>query len=121
MNANHRFRILTREGRLSEDTYVLPSQQPYAIHAGCVLVVNERSGETLTVHDTRLFPSEAVKSMPTASQTKSVCLKCGWVKGVVEDQVTCPYHGDGPCNMVELARPTATAAGFELRQLTASR
>ena len=94
------FRILTPDGLLSSDTFVVPAEQPRTIKAGCVLVVHQQSGYMLTVHQTRLFPT-----VPTAVATKpkSACLKCGRVAGVIGDRVTCPEHGNTACWMVEQA------------------
>jgi len=108
MTGQRRFRILTPDGLLSSDTFVLPAEQPRNIQAGCVVVVHERSGTMLTVHDSRLFPAGAAASLPMAQQPKSVCLKCGRVAGVVGgDEVTCPTHGSSSCGML---RPSQNAA-----------
>jgi hypothetical protein len=100
--ANQRqFRILTPDGLLSLDTYVLAAEQPRTIKAGCLLVVDARSGRAITVHDTRLFPVDAVDSAMGVGLSKRACLKCGRVEGVIEDQVPCPEHDGGPCGLVE--------------------
>ena len=62
MTGQRRFRILTPDGLLSRDTFVLPATQPRNIPAGCVRVIHELSGVLLTVHDTHLFPAAAVES-----------------------------------------------------------
>ena len=49
------YRVLTPDGQLSHDSFVLASEQPDAIQKGCVLVVNERDGTQLTTHRDRLF------------------------------------------------------------------
>jgi len=94
------FRILTPDGRLSHDTFDVPVEQPSKIKADCVLVVHVGSGRRVTVHSTRLFPADAVGAHPLGRQL-DVCPTCGRVEGVVEDQITCPYHGEAPCGLVE--------------------
>jgi hypothetical protein len=89
------YRILTPDGRLSHDTFVVASEQPSAIQQGCVLVVNDRDGTQLTTHRDRLF------SVANAGEPKKVCLKCGRVLGVVEDQVQCPYDEGSLCELIE--------------------
>jgi hypothetical protein len=89
------YRILTPDGRLSHDTFVVASEQPGMTPQGCVLVVNDRDGTRLTVHHERLFLSA------DARQEKKVCLRCGHVSGVVEDQVQCPYDEGDPCELLE--------------------
>ena len=101
MPTQRRFRILTPDGLLSRDTFVLPVEQPRTIMAGCVLVVHEGSGRLLTVHDTRLFPAEAAESIAVVGAPKSVCLTCGRVEGVIQEQVVCPNHDGGSCCLVE--------------------
>jgi hypothetical protein len=101
MVANRRFRILTPDGLLSPDTFLLPAEQPHTISEGCVLVIDERSGILLTVHQTRLFPAETAPFLPVVDKANSPCLRCGRVRGVVEDQVACPEHGGAACGMVE--------------------
>ena len=83
-----RLRILTPDGLLSDDTFVVPALQPRTIKAGCILVVDERTGRVLTVHDTRLFPAAVADDPPVAGQSRSVCLKCGRVGGVIGEQVS---------------------------------
>ena len=89
------YRILTPDGRLSHDTFVVPSEQPATIQANCLLLVNDSDGTQLTVHRDRLF------AIADAGEATKVCLKCGRVLGVVEDQVQCPYDEDGLCNFLE--------------------
>ncbi len=100
MTAQKHFRVLGPDGQLSRDTFLVSPEQPAMIRADCLLVVHERSGMMFTIHNTRLFPAEAADAAPF-SRRLSACLRCGRVKGVVEDQVTCPYHGEGPCDLVE--------------------
>ena len=89
------YRILTPDGRLSHDTFAVASEQPKAIHPGCVLVVNVDDGTRLTVHRDRLF----LTAEPEEPQR--VCLRCGRVSGVVEDQVQCPYDQGNSCELLE--------------------
>jgi hypothetical protein len=89
------YRILAPEGRLSHDTFVVVSQQPEAIQADCVLVVNDLDGTQLTAHRDRLF------SVSEAGTPRRACLRCGKVLGVVEDQVHCPYDDDNSCELLE--------------------
>ena len=90
-NQKH-FRILTPEGGLSTDTFVLPPRQPPDIKAGCTAVINERSGILLTVYDTRLFPAEA--GVPAVADVpNNACWKYDRVQGVIEVRLSCPDHG----------------------------
>jgi hypothetical protein len=88
-------RILTPDGRPSHDMFALASEQPDVIRKGCVLVVNDRDGTQLTAHRDRLF------SIAQAGEAKKVCLRCGKVLGVVEDQVQCPYDEGSLCELLE--------------------
>jgi hypothetical protein len=100
MITQKRYRVLTPDGMLSIDSYILSPEQPPTIKEGCVLLVDDRNGAKLTVHETRLFPEESGPA-PAPKPSKSVCLRCGKVQGVVEDQVTCPFHEETPCGLVE--------------------
>jgi hypothetical protein len=106
MSGQRRFRILTPDGFLSRDTFVLPANQPRDIPVGCVRVIHEQSGTMLTVHDTRLFPASATESSQFAQKPTSVCLKCGRVTGVAEDQVECPNHKNGTCGLLYFPQET---------------
>lgn len=106
MAGPRRFRILTPDGLLSGDMFVVPAVQPRMIKAGCVLVVHERTGRVLTVHETRLFPATVANGPPSVEKPKSVCLKCGRVGGVIGEQVACPEHDGTACDMVEPLRRT---------------
>ncbi len=98
----HRFRILTPDGSLSGETFVIAAEQPEAIKADCLLVVDEATGQRLTIHETRLFPAELHGAPVPRAAARSVCLECGRVSGVVEDEVMCPQHQDGvPCVLVQ--------------------
>ena len=88
MTCQRRFRILTPEGMLSGDTFVLPPRQPPNLKAGCTMLIHERSGTLLTVRDTRLFPAEAAGVIPVADVPKSACLK---IQGEIED-LSPPAH-----------------------------
>jgi hypothetical protein len=89
------YRILTPDGRLSHDTFVVASEQPKAIHPGCVLVVNVDDDTRLTVHRDRLFMTAEAK------EPQMVCLRCGRVSGVAEDQVQCLYDEGKACDLLE--------------------
>lgn len=85
-NQTH-YRILMPDGRLSHETFSLANEQPSTLHKDCLLVVNDGDHTQLTVHRERLFA--------TAEDHGRVCLRCGKVIGVSEDQVQCPYdEGD---------------------------
>ena len=72
-----------------------------------MLIVRERTGDLLTVHDSRLFPADAHR-VPMLTATRRACLKCGRVQGIVEDQVRCPDHsGCAACSN----HPKKTIAG----------
>jgi hypothetical protein len=103
MRPQKKYRILTPDGALSDDAYILAPHQPFTIKADCVLAVDEYTGDEITVHETRLFPDHDERLAPAAERPMSVCLKCGRVEGVVEDQVSCPYREDS-CGMVETAK-----------------
>jgi hypothetical protein len=99
MNPYKRFYIVTPDGHLSADTFVVAAPQPPRIAAGCLLMVDEQTGTAFTVHATRLIPAEAPELPPVHQITNNVCLKCGHVEGVVRDQVACPVHGEGVCGL----------------------
>ncbi len=96
-----RFQVVTPEGWVSHDTFVLADVQPLTIKADCVLIVHEASGRLFTVHRTRLQSLEDRTVRAPGQQRRSVCLKCGKVEGVVEDQVVCPRHGQTDCGLIE--------------------
>jgi hypothetical protein len=89
------YRVLTPDGQLSPDSFVLASEQPDVLQNDCVLIVNERDGTQLTTHRDRLF------SITKVGERKQACLRCGHVLGVVEDQVQCPYDEGSPCDLLE--------------------
>ena len=95
MTDQKQYRILTPDGRLSHDTFVVASEQPATIQEGYVLVVNDRDGEQLTIHRDRLFLTANV------GEPKKACPTCGHVLGVVEDQVLCPYDDRESGELVE--------------------
>lgn len=97
----HRFRIVTVEGLLSHDTFVIAAEHAAPAKPGCVVAINERDGALVTVHRDRLVPLEPAGPPILYRETKSACLKCGHVDGVVQDHVKCPYHGDLPCGLLE--------------------
>jgi hypothetical protein len=98
-----RFRVLTSDGLITYDTFVIADQQPAKIKAGCLMLVNESNGRSMTVHETRVIPLSAARRPTPKKGPRSVCLSCGRVEGVVEDQVRCPNHGDTPCTLIEIA------------------
>jgi len=101
MPERKRFRLLTPEGLVTYDTFVLADDQPRTIKADCLLVVHEASGRLSTVHRTRLIPVADSGIQTLGRQRKSPCLKCGKVEGVVGDQVVCPYHKGLGCGLLE--------------------
>jgi hypothetical protein len=102
MAGTNHFRILTLEGGLSHDTFAIADEQPETIKADCVMVVADTTGQRLTVHGTRLFPAEAPSLPITHTESRSKCLECGRVSGVVKDAVSCPHHqDDGVCVVLE--------------------
>jgi hypothetical protein len=110
MTGQKYFRLLMPDGLLSQDTFVVAAEQPSLMRADCLLVVHQGSGMMLTVNSARLFPAEAAGS-PPFSQRVEACLRCGRVKGVAEDQVACPYHGQQPCELLQPAPQTPANAG----------
>jgi hypothetical protein len=98
MVESQHFQILTPEGMISEETFAVVEPQPRRMPTGCVLVVRDGSGKTLTVHQTRLIPT-AEGAVPGS---KSVCLSCGRVEGVVEDRVLCPHDAASPCHFLQV-------------------
>jgi len=101
MSDQQRYRLLTRESLATYDTYVLADPVPDNIKPDCVLVVHELTGRQMTVHRSRLVPADSVKTSHVDHERKSPCPTCGRVEGVVEDEVTCPFHGESPCVLVE--------------------
>jgi hypothetical protein len=85
MTVQRRFRILTPEGKLSDDTFVLPPEQPRNIKAGCTLLIHERSGTRVTICDARLFPAEAAVEIPVVDVPISACWRYDRLQGVIED------------------------------------
>jgi hypothetical protein len=100
MTSPRRYRVLGPDGQLSRDIFLVSPEQPSLIRPECLLMVHQRSGMMFTIHNTRLFPADAADTGPF-SQRVEACLRCGRVNGVAEDQVTCPYHGDGPCDLLD--------------------
>lgn len=110
-----RFRIVTVEGLLSHDTFIIAAERSAPAKPGCVVAINERDGAMITVHRDRLVPLEPVGPPILYHESRTACLKCGRVEGVVQDHVSCPYHGDLPCGLLEarkarvqLTHPMAT-------------
>ena len=101
MPEKDRFRVLTPEGLVTYDTFVLADEQPRNIKADCLLLVHEASGRLLTAHLTRVIPTEGPSVVAVGSQCKSPCVRCGKVAGIVEDEVVCPNHGQSCCGLLE--------------------
>ncbi len=93
MTGQRRFRILTPEGKLSGDTFVLPPEQPRNIKAGCTLLIHERSGTRVTMCDARLFPAEAAVEIPIADAAISACLTYDRLQGVIQVRLSCRDRG----------------------------
>lgn len=104
MTEQKRFRILSPDGLLSPESYLISAVQPPNIKSGCLLAVDQLSGRRITVHESRIFPAEASDASPVDSAAISVCLECGRVEGVVEDQITCPHNGDAACGLLASSR-----------------
>ena len=104
MSEKGRFRVLTPEGQISLETYVLAEEQPGAIKADCLLLVEQTSGRRITVHGTRLVPADAPLATNLDHKHTSVCMKCGRVEGIIEDQVTCPHDNNIACGLIETKR-----------------
>jgi hypothetical protein len=103
MGPRREFYLLSPDGRLSLDIFVLADEQRRAIKPGCVLIVHPPTGRLLTVHETRLFPVGPTVFARHPAPWRSACLRCGRVEGVVDDQVACPVHGGASCGLVESA------------------
>jgi hypothetical protein len=101
MSCQRLFRVLTPEGTLSDDTFVLPPEQPRNLKRGCTLVIHQRSGTLLAVRDTRLFPAEAVASFPELDAPKTVRLNYDRAKRVIELRLSCPDLEGGAHRTVE--------------------
>jgi hypothetical protein len=101
MTEQARFHILTPEGVVPLDTFVLADEQPVNVLDGCLLVVHEPSGRLLTVHRTRLIPVNEpdIKFMHFKH---SACPKCGHVEGIMLDKVHCPNHHGVNCGLLEI-------------------
>ena len=110
MSCQRRFRILTPNGMLSGDTFVLPPEQPRNRKAGCTLVIHERTGSPLTVHDTRLFPAEAAGALPIVDAPNSVSLNYDRVRRVIEVRLNRPDHDGSSRGMVEPNGPPSALA-----------
>jgi hypothetical protein len=101
MKNHQHYRIVTPDGRLSHDKFVIADQQPSTLQEDCLLMVDETDGRQVAVHDTRLFPPEAAGHAPFDDPAACVCKECGKVEGLEGDQVACPYGSDVRCGMVE--------------------
>ncbi len=101
MKNHQRYRIVTPDGRLSRDTFVIADQQPATLQEDCLLLIDESDGRQVAVHDTRLFPPEAAGHAPFDDPAACVCKECGKVDGMEGDGVKCPYGGSPRCGLVE--------------------
>ena len=101
----NQLRILTPDGLISYDTFLVVAPQPTTLRADCVLVAHEITGTRLTVHRTRLISVDPPLKKTPRTGAKSVCLQCGKVEGVVEDQIKCPHPGKGHCDLIEMRPP----------------
>ena len=101
MTEKTRFHILTPEGTIPPDTFVLADEQPKKILDGCLLVIHEATLRQLSIHRTRLIPvnDPAVASL---KHHHSACTKCGKVEGIVFDNVSCPHHFGINCGLMEI-------------------
>ncbi len=95
------FCLLTPEGTITPDTFIIADKQPRTILEGCLLIVHEASGRQMTVHRTRLIPIDTAESA-LFKPCAHACPKCGKVEGIVLDNVICPHHGGGNCGLLEI-------------------
>jgi hypothetical protein len=99
MKENTHFCILTPEGAITPDTFLIADRQPMNIMEGCLLVVHERTGRQMTVHGSRLIPVND-PTIASYEQKHLLCPKCGKVDGVMLDKVACPHHGGANCGLL---------------------
>jgi hypothetical protein len=100
MALNTHFCILTPDGAITPDTFVIADKQPEIILNGCLLVVHQPSGRQFTVHRSRLIPINDPASV-SAENKRHICSKYGKVEGIVLDKVTCPHHSGVDCGLLE--------------------
>jgi hypothetical protein len=113
---NHpRYRIVTPDGRLTRDTFLIADQQPPTLDEDCLLLIDESDGRQVAVHETRMFPPEAAGHPPFDDPAAWVCKECGKVDGVEGDAVRCPYGSNRPCGLVEPLEKEAEALRGALR------
>ncbi len=106
MPEQQRFRVLTPEGKVTFDTFLLADKKPKTFRTGCVLLINEETGRPITVHQTRLLPVSSASSQTRDHKLKTVCYKCMRVEGIEQDEVTCPYHGGKGCDLLKNTQET---------------
>jgi hypothetical protein len=99
MTENTHYCVLTPEGAITADTFLIADKQPIDILEGCLLVVHQPSGKQLTVHRTRLIPLTN-QNAAYSEHKLNVCHKCGKVEGVVLERVICPHHGGTDCGLL---------------------
>ena len=98
-----RFRIVTVEGLLSHDTFVIAAEHAAPAKTGCLVVINERNG----AGDRASRPPGAFGARGSAdslSREPDGLPEMRARQGVVQDHVSCPYHGDIPCGLLEAQR-----------------
>ena len=101
MSGKERFRLVTPDGLISHDTFVLVDQQPPAFRDECLLLAHSASGRRIAVHRSRVVGARDPEVRALEHRQRSVCLECGKVEGIVEDRVTCPHHDDAECGLLE--------------------
>lgn len=62
------------DGYLSAERFFVAPDQSAVTEADCLLIIHERTGESMMVRDTRLFPAEAVSSSPLGDIAIAACL-----------------------------------------------
>jgi hypothetical protein len=103
LSRRHRFRVLTVEGLLSYDVFVIAEQQPSNLTPGDVLIFNENTYTALTVSRQRLVPlGTPGYTVAGRHAPRIACHKCGKVEGVQDDGVHCPVHHGIECGMGEV-------------------
>ena len=102
MKNHQRYRIVTPDGRLSRDTFVIADQQPATL-PGRLSAAYRRIRRTAGC-GSRHAPVSAGGGGPCRRLTTRpacVCKECGKVDGMEGDGVKCPYGGSPRCGLVE--------------------
>ncbi len=63
MSQNPRFRVMSTDGLVSYDTFLIADRQPDSVQPGCLLLVDERTGKEVAVHETRIVPAQLPRSI----------------------------------------------------------